>query len=200
MSNSYYYLIACLPYLSFHKPQAISILEFSLRCNSYLKKYDFEVIESIISGNPNKAAQSLKVVSEWLKWDMELRVELAGLRAKAKGLTNGLAEPLDAARLGAKTSSYNLENHNLAMDIFSAASPLDADELLELARWRRLELLEYGEYFNLEWLALYCLKLQIMERRGSFDMRVGMGRVNAALTAAKDRYGVYHDEGVSNVA
>ncbi len=191
MSNSYYYLIACLPYLSFQKPQAISILEFSSRCNSYLKKNDFEVTQSIISGNPNKAAQSLKVVSEWLKWDMELRAELAGLRAKAKGWT----ESLDAAKQGAKTSSYNL-----AMDIFSAASPMDADEMLELARWRRLESLEHGQYFNLEWLAVYCLKLQIMERRGSFDMQTGMDRVANILKTAKDAYAIYREEGVSNAA
>ena len=199
MSNSYYYLIACLPYLSFHKPQAISILEFSSRCNSYLKKYDFEVIESIISGNPNKAARSLKVVSEWLNWDMELRTELAGLRANAKGLdkglVNGLPEPLDTARLGAKTSSYNL-----AMNVFSTTSPLDADEMLEIARWRRLESLEHGQYFNLEWLAVYCLKLQIMERRRGFDMQIGMDRVANILKTAKDAYAVYREEGVNHAA
>ena len=196
MSNSYYYLIACLPYLSFHKPQVISILEFSSRCSSYLKRHDFEVTQSIISGKPNKAAQSLKVVREWLNWDMELRAVLAGLRAKAKGL----AEPLDAAKQGAKTSSYNLESHKLAMDIFSAASPLDADDMLEIARWRKLESLEHGEYFNLEWLALYCLKLQIMERRGSFDMQMGMDRVANILKMAKGVYASYHDEGVSDAA
>ena len=195
MSNSYYYLIASLPYLSFHNPQAISVLEFSSRCSSYLKKYDFEVTQSIISGNPNKAAQSLNVVSEWLKGDMELRAELAVLRAKAKGLTNGLAEPLNEAEQGEKTSSSNL-----AMDIFSAASPMDADEMLESARWRRLESLEHGQYFNLEWLALYCLKLKIMERRESFDMDMGINRVANILKTAKGAYASYHDEGVSHVA
>lgn len=200
MSNSYYYLIASLPYLSFHKLQAISILEFSSRCSSYLKKNDFEVTQSIIAGNLNKAAQSLKVVSEWLNWDMELRTELAVLRAKAKGLTNGLAEPLDEAEQGEKTSSSSLESYKLAMDIFSAASPMDADEMLEIARWRRLESLEHGQYFNLEWLAIYCLKLTIMERRGSFDMQVGMDRVANILKTAKEVYASYHDEGVSHVA
>jgi len=188
VSNSYYYLIACLPYLSFHNPQAISILEFSSRCSSYLKRYDFEVIESIISGNPNKAALFLKVVSEWLNWDMELRTELAGLRAKAKGLD----ESLDSPKQGL--------NYNLAMDVFSAASPMDADELLESARWRRLESLEHGQYFNLEWLALYSLKLQILERRGSFDMQVGMDRVANILEKAKEAYAVYREEGVSDAA
>ena len=153
MSNSYYYLIASLPYLSFYKPQAISKAEFSSRCSSYLNKYDFEVTQSIISGNPNEAARSLKVVDEWLNWDMELKAALAGLRAKAKGL----AESLDVAKQGAKASSYNL-----AMNAFSAASPMDADEMLEITRWRRLESLEHGQYFNLEWLALYCLKLKIL--------------------------------------
>lgn len=195
MSNSYYYLIASLPYLSFHKLQTISILEFSSRCSSYLKKNDFKVIQSIISGDPNKAAQSLNVVSEWLKWDMELRTELAVLRAKAKGLTNGLAEPLDEAEQGEKTSSSNL-----AMDIFSVASPMDADEMLEIARWRRLESLEHGQYFNLEWLAIYCLKLKIMERRESFDMEIGMDRVANILETARGAYASYHDEGVSHVA
>lgn len=195
MSNSYYYLIASLPYLSFHKPQTISILEFTSRCSSYLKKNDFEVIESVISGDPNKAAQSLNVVSEWLKWDMELRTELAVLRAKAKGLTNGLAEPLDEAEQGEKTSSSNL-----AMDIISATSPMDADEMLEIARWRRLESLEHGQYFNLEWLAIYSLKLTIMERRESFDMEIGMDRVANILKTAKDAYASYDDEGVSHVA
>ena len=131
---------------------------------------------------------------------MELRAELAGLRAKDKGLTEGLAEPLDAAKQGSKTSSYNLKSHKLTMDIFSAASPMDADEMLEIARWRRLESLEHGQYFNLEWLALYCLKLQIMERRGSFDMQIGMDRVANLLKTAKDAYAVYSEEGVNDAA
>ena len=127
---------------------------------------------------------------------MELRAELAGLRAKAKGL----AESLDATEQGAKTPSYNQESHNLAMDIFSAASPMDADDLLGLARWRRLESLEHGQYFNLEWLALYCLKLQILERRGSFDMQIGMDRVAGVLKAAKGVYATTRKEGVINAA
>ncbi|MDT8316741.1 MAG: hypothetical protein RQ824_01970 [bacterium] len=196
MRNSYYYLIASLPYLSFQKPQALSISEFSLRCNSCLNRNDVDLIQCILSGNLNKAAKSLKVVGEWLSWDIELRGKLAGLRAKAKGRD----ESPDLTEPGAKALNYNLESHKLAMDIFSAASPMDADELHESARWRMIEALEHGQYFNLEWLALYCLKLKIMERRESFDTEAGMDRVAVILTAAKGAYGTGKDEELSDAA
>ena len=119
---------------------------------------------------------------------MDLRRELARLR----GAALGRSESPDGAGKGVKTSISDV-----AMEAFGASSPIDADELLELARWRRLESLEYGEYFNLEWLALYCLKLQIMERRGSFDPQMGMGCIDSALKAARD---TYENEGVSDAA
>ena len=190
MSNSYYYLIASLPYLSFNKPQAISISEFTSRCSSYLNKNDFEVTQSIISGDPNRAARSLKTVSEWLSLDMELRVELAGLRAADLGRSEA-----EDGEKGVKTLISDL-----VMEIFSAASPLAADEMLESARWRRLESLELGQYFNLEWVALYCLKLKIMERRRGFVMEIGMDRVANILETAKGAYAAYDDKGVSDAA
>ena len=190
MSNSYYYLIASLPYLSFQKPQSISIPEFSSRCSSYLNKKDFDAVLSIIAGDPNKAARSLKTVIDWLSWDLAIRGSLAGLRAADLG--RSVAEEGDK---GAKR-----EILDLATDIFGAASPIDADEMLDLARWRMLESLEHGHYFNMEWLALYCLKLKIAERRAGFDLQTGEARVADIMDRAKGAYAAYDDEGVSHAA
>jgi hypothetical protein len=44
------------------------------------------------------------------------------------------------------------------------ASPLEAERILDLARWQYLEELSLGHYFDRDFLFIYGLKLKLLER------------------------------------
>jgi hypothetical protein len=44
------------------------------------------------------------------------------------------------------------------------ASPLDAEKALDETRWKALDELATGHYFDLDFLISYALKLRILER------------------------------------
>ena len=52
-------------------------------------------------------------------------------------------------------------------------SPLDIERKLLRFRWEFIEERGLEHYFNLEFLILYCLKLQILERLFTFDKDKG---------------------------
>jgi hypothetical protein len=61
----------------------------------------------------------------------------------------------------------------VAREAFQATSPLDAESVLNKARWEYLELLETGNYFNLSKLIIYFLKLQVLQRKMEIDKEKG---------------------------
>ncbi|MBU2250847.1 MAG: DUF2764 domain-containing protein, partial [Candidatus Omnitrophica bacterium] len=60
---------------------------------------------------------------------------------------------------------------NLVVD---NSSPLEAERKLLLLRWNFIQEQESGHHFDLTWLILYFLKLQILERLFSFDKDKGL--------------------------
>ena len=75
-----------------------------------------------------------------------------------------------------------IARHLLALD-----SPLAADEELDRLRWRFLEELAFGHYFDLETLVIYRLKLRILERRARFDPATGAALLDRMLAQGAER-------------
>ena len=112
-------------------------------------------------------------IRRFFRWDRGIRNVLVRLRAKSLGL-----EPDEFIRDGIVDHSQEL----LAEEAFNADSPLMAEEILNKARWRCLDELEFGHYFDIERLVVFFIKLQILERTSSFDAEVGMERLNAIVS------------------
>jgi hypothetical protein len=69
--------------------------------------------------------------------------------------------------------------------------PKQAEELLDRFRWRILDDLEVGHYFDLKKLMVYYLKAQILWRRDLFDRERGMEilrRTYEAITEPLEQY------------
>jgi hypothetical protein len=103
----------------------------------------------------------------WQNWETSLRSELVRLRAQRLGK--------DLQRY-VVASSFVFGIAELAQEVMSMANPLEAEEKLNRARWDYLEELEVGHFFDEERLVLYALKLQLLERRASFDRERGQER------------------------
>ncbi len=183
MKREYYYLVSSLPFLSIHAPLPLESRSFLAAAGTHLDRHDYETLISVSLSHAGEGKRpSLSVVRHWLQWERLVGNELVKLRAAALG-----ADPAAYLRGDDGDGGYGV----LAGRIFHAPSPMDAQTALDEARWRYLDDLEYGHYFDIERLALYYLKIQILERRALFDREKGLEALSSITQKAAENSAQY---------
>ena len=118
---------------------------------------EFEILLSVcqqeVSFLDIQLSNSLK---QWSNFELALRNELVRARAGRKKI-----EPLKFLRL---PDSPQAEISHVAMAAYRSTSILEAEKILDQARWNFLDTLSFGHYFNFDCLLIYGLKLKILER------------------------------------
>ena len=156
MKEQYYYVITSLPYLSLSEELPISKKDFLANCEKYLKKTDFDILESVsLFDIAEQDEAPLAIIRRFFRWERGVRNALVRLRAESLGI-----EPEEFVR-GEIVDHFQAL---LAEGAFNADSPLMAEDILNKARWRYLDELEFGHYFDIEILVIFFIKLQILER------------------------------------
>lgn len=99
-------------------------------------------------------------------WKMEknLRNELVRLRSSAAG-TDPRASLRDEEEDPFVTEA--------AAAAFKAESPLEAEQILDNWRWKMIDQLQSGHFFDEDFFAAYYLKLQLLIRKDQFDVERG---------------------------
>ncbi len=154
MANKYYYLVATLPFLSPGAGPPMTTERFLGECEKWLSPADMAVITAASRMGMDAAPADGTVLGEWLRFDGELRRELAGARAARK----------------------DGEEHKMAAvikRIMSGETPLLAEMEMETVRWEFLEDKAKNHFFDINRLVLYFLQLQILERIAGFDKDKG---------------------------
>ena len=173
MKEQYYYVISSLPYLSLNDELPVRKNNFLSVCKENLKTTDFEMLRSIDLFEADQDKAPLDIVRHFFSWEREVRNALVKLRAERLGL-----DSVDFIRGG---MSDHLTGH-IAEEAFNADSPLMAENILNKARWKYLDELEFGHYFDIEILVIFFIKLQILERVSLFDAVQGQEKLNAVVT------------------
>ena len=152
--DNYYYLVASLPHLEFKDAPPIKKEIFSDECRKWLSGRDLDTLNSAKISDNEKDESDAKVVSAWKTFDLELRRLLSEERAGNKITGNSLI-------------SFALE------ETLSGGTPLQQEIKYEKARWDFLN--EEGKqyFFDINWLTVYFLKLQILDRLAAFDKDKG---------------------------
>ncbi|KHE92702.1 MAG: DUF2764 domain-containing protein [Candidatus Scalindua rubra] len=173
MRDQYYYVITSLPYISLSEGSHIGRDDFLASCKNYLKRTDFEMLGSVSLFYAEEGDMPPGVIRRFFRWERGVRNVLVRLRTKSLG------------RESDELIRDEMVDHSqviLAEEAFNANSPLMAEEILNKARWRYLDELEFGHYFDIERLIVYFVKLQILERISSFDVEEGRERLNAIIS------------------
>jgi hypothetical protein len=173
MKEQYYYVISSLPHLSLNDELPIRKNDFLSVCKESLKTTDFEMLRSIDLLGADQDKAPLDVIRSFFSWERGVRNALVKLRAEKLGF-----DPVDFIR---GDISDHLTGH-FAEEAFSADSPIMAENILNKARWKYLDELEFGHYFDLEILIIFFIKLQILERISSFDADQGREKLNAIIS------------------
>lgn len=153
----YTYLISSLPMLSFISRPPFSLEDFFAKCEGLIPETDSELLRNACY----KEVSFLNPVTtgtlgKWANFEIVLRNELVRGRARRKKV-----DALKFVRLPDDSEAYI---SHVAMIAYRSASILEAEKILDQARWDFLESLSFGHYFDFDFLLIYLLKLKILER------------------------------------
>lgn len=150
MPAYYTYLISSLPSLVFGAEPPFLFAEFLKRCRPLIPEEDFRLLQGASEARH-------PALEKWLEFDATLRNELVKIRAGRK--------KIDPAKYLRPCGLTDPSIAHIALNAYRNPSLLEGEEMLDQARWRYLEELCAGHYFDLDLLIAYAQKLLIMERR-----------------------------------
>jgi len=157
MVQLYPYLVASLPMLHFGMKPPFSFEGFLEVCRDFIPERDYLLLSTLPQPEEySREATHHRLVQKWIGFDTALRNELARVRAGRRHL-----EPTAYLRPDGHGDS------SLAPGVMAAtaqASPLDAERALDEVRWKALDDLATGHYFDLDVLLTYAFRLQILLR------------------------------------
>lgn len=157
MPAYYIYLVSSLPMLHWGKTTALTFEKFLRLSAEFIPESDLAVLRTVsISGADEHQNARYSTLKKWSQFDTALRNELVRIRVARKHLDeqrylrqDGFAEPFVA---------------RIAMSAYRSPSILEAERMLDEARWSALEGFCVGHFFDLDFLIVYALKLLLLER------------------------------------
>jgi len=174
MADFYPYVISSLPMLHFGMKPPFSFERFLEACRPLMPEKDFQVLVTLPQpGQYFEKGKRHRMIQKWIEFDVALRNELVRKRTAKKHL-----EPSMYLRPGVYSSS------SLAPAVMGATlntSVLDAEKILDETRWKALEELATGHYFDLDFLITYAYKLSILQRWENVRNANGMFLLAQAL-------------------
>ncbi len=150
--------------LFYEEDLPLSRSKFLEMCGIELADEDCRLIENASIRDLDGDGPTCRALEAWRAWEGTLRNELVKVRAQTKGWE---AE---------KYFREGLDGFGVEQTVREAAgfsSPLSAEHTMNRARWSFLDDLETGHHFDMEKLVVYFLKLQLLERKVSFDKEKG---------------------------
>ncbi|MCK9593847.1 MAG: DUF2764 domain-containing protein [Methanoregula sp.] len=157
MADFYPYLIASLPMLHFGMKPPFSFERFLEVCYPFIPEKDFQLLSML--PQPEQYSEKSKrhqIVQKWIEFDVALRNELVRIRATKKHIEPAMYLCPDG-----------IIGSSLAPAVMAATlnvSIPDAEKILDEIRWKALEELATGHYFDLVVLIAYAYKLLILLR------------------------------------
>ncbi|WP_051004289.1 hypothetical protein [Treponema primitia] len=179
--GSYYYLAAQLPNLVYGQSAPMTSAYFRELAKSLLDAEDGALLDVVSldpelpgknaagDGRPsyaeNASASGSEFIDHWREWERTLRLNVARYRAqRTKRDTAAPVEPpiypADAVAAAVKAA-------------VAVESPLEAEMVLDKARWEAIGYLQGLDNFSRNVAYAYLLKLLILERRASFKTEEG---------------------------
>lgn len=155
MPAYYHYLISSLPILQFNLKPALKTDRFIRVCSGLIPGKELGILKAVVEGK-DLPQDMPSVLRRWFAFDTALRNALVKLRAGRKRK--------DPAGYIRKTDYWGLSVGHSAMSAYKNTSLAESEKILDSERWRFLDELSRGHYFDFDFLVVYALKLLILER------------------------------------
>lgn len=185
MHGYHTYLLSSFPMLSFDGLPPFTYEQFIHRCRDFVSEGEAELLMSIPDALKAGVEPRDRTLERWIEFEVGVRNE--GVRLRAERLQ------WNAERYLRKDGAQpNTEITHLVQESRRSSDPLEGERVLDRARWRALDELGRGHYFDTGALVIYALKLQILLRWQRIRESDGTQQLEAALERIKmqDRAGV----------
>ena len=174
--GSYYYLVAQLPCLIYEQKPPMSSKNFRDLVESHMKKKDIALFDSLSLDADITEKTGCGFVDKYREWESTLRVNLALQRAIKFKRDIPIGD-----------QKYSMDATAAAAKAIDEPSPLDAEFLLDKARWQAIDDLTGNDIFNRNYLYAYYLKLLLIERREVFNAERGFSEYKSLYASILDR-------------
>lgn len=160
--------------LGFDGKPLISYEAFLASCSEQLNPTDLKILHRATIEPCEGMEDSSVTLREWKRFGIVLRNEIVKQRASrmSKDFTKYLRGEGEGHPLMAASVHW----------IVNQESPIDIERLLDKMRWGKLEELTEGHYFDIDFLIIYALKLQILERWQRINKEGGMELLEDLVT------------------
>ncbi len=176
--SRHYFLVASLPLLRFDESPPITVSALLALCEEWLGARERRAVENACLTDFDSAHGTGTIFARWQEWETNLRNELTILRAQSRGV-----EPFEFLL----ECPWVMGPAEMAREAMAAATPLEAEQILDRVRWRHLEELEVGHHFDTAWLVLYSLKLQLLERKALLNKDAGQETFDRVTEEKKEQ-------------
>ncbi|MFW6337686.1 MAG: hypothetical protein ACOC25_02070 [Alkalispirochaetaceae bacterium] len=169
----YYYAVATLPSLSLEETSYLSIEGFCEFMREQLTENDYGYLSRSSLDPPKAFGDMPKAYVSFARFVVGLRNALSKERAGELGWE--LEEHLRLDDRG-ETGMTESEAIVRAREALNAENPFRAEEAIIRAEWALLDELEVGQFFSIEKIIIYYLRLQLCERFGDMTIERGVDR------------------------
>lgn len=175
MSEYYIYLISSLSLLQFGMKPPLSFEQFLRSCTGKISDQDLSILKKVsISGEYPCEDVKLPTLQKWYIFDTALRNELVRIRAARLR-----RDPKEYLHHDGYTDPFIAR---IAINAHRNPSILEAERMLDEERWRLLDELGLGHYFDIDFLIVYALKILILERGERIRTADSSSQLEKALT------------------
>jgi len=153
--DKYYYIISQLPTLFFGKESTISINYFLEEAQKWMTPRDYEVLSQVDMNEFSIDKKTHPVFFQFKLFESQIRTDIALWRKAQK-------------------QDQEYKPSNIPVSALKEGTPLNVETRLMELRWNFLEEMEREHHFDLGYLILYYLKLQILRRYFTFNKEQGL--------------------------
>jgi len=153
--DKYYYMVAQLPTLVFDRDPGMDIPTFLEEAGKWLSRRDFDALKDADLNDLDTEKGETKTLRSYRDFEHSLRYRIAAWRRSMRG-------------------GEALRRPDFPASLVKEGNPLDVEKKLLRHRWNFIEAMETEHDFDLDFLILYFLKLQILDRLSRFDAKRGI--------------------------
>ena len=153
--DKYYYFVTTLPMLFFGREAGITNEQFLDEAKKWLSAKDYDLLAQLDMGAMTSEVRGNKVVQAYSSFEAELKHDIANWRKAVQ-----------------RNLDYKPET--VPVSLLKEGNPLEVEMKLLQLKWDLIDQMEREHDFDLGFVVLYYLKLQILQRYLTFDKELGL--------------------------
>ena len=153
--DKYYYFVSQLPSLTFADESEMTVDNFLTEAQKWVSTKDYDILTKVDINNFDSSQKTNHVFVQYKKFETELRIDIALWR--------------DAER-----RDLDYKPQSFPASLIKENNPLEVEIKFMEKRWSFIDEMEREHHFDLGFIILYYLKLQILRRYFSFNKEMGL--------------------------